>query len=358
MAISVTGESSLFTSALRRAALESFRRHLEEMHSPLTTDPEAIDQLLRQADSVLDDVAAAECGAGVTGQRAVRLSAEIGVSRAGHGVHPVESLRAAAVMFEVLLPVVLDRLRDRGIAEQALVSAAGALHESIVRRVGLGAVSYASFLLKKVNGSHREERRRIARELHDRAAHAVGVALQDLELHDVYADQDPVRARKRIGSARTALRVALDVVRHVAQELRESAVEIGGLEKALSDYVASRVPPGVKATISVTGGERLPDEVCDELYVVLREAIRNAVRHAQARRLEVAVEVDGDVVHATVRDDGRGFDVAAAAGSPAGIGLSSMRERLELLDGTFAITSTPGAGTTISILVAHLGSGA
>ncbi|MEV5717660.1 histidine kinase [Amycolatopsis mediterranei] len=348
-------EDGMFPAALRRATLRSFHDHLQAEGNRLAQVPEAAAQLLRQAESVLEDVETAIAGTPAPPTEGERLSVEIGASRASRGVHPIESAHAAVTMYRVLLPVVLERIRLRGEQDTTLLTAAGALQESIMHRVGIGAVSYASFLLEKVNHSHRDERRRIGRELHDRAAHSVGVALQDLELYDVYADTDPPRARARIGTARTALREALDSIRGLARELRESAVEVGGLAKALDDYVATRVPPCIRTTVSVTGDEYLPDEVCEELYVVLREAIRNAVLHSGAKTLEVSVTVAGAEAHATVRDDGRGFDLAAALAARSGVGLSSMRERLELLGGTFSISATPDVGTEISIVITHLG---
>jgi signal transduction histidine kinase len=338
----------VFSVEVRHRVREAMRM----LRNPLMADPEAAEQLLRQADSVLDDVAMTMLSAGVpaTAWQPTELSEEIAASRANHHVPPTESLRAAAAMFEVLLPVVVDVARDRKADEQAAVVS---LHESILRRLGQGAMSYAGFLLAKVNDANRDERHRIARELHDQAAHAVGVALQDLELHDVYVDQDPIRARTRIANARTALNEALTVVRHLAQELRESPADVGSLERALADYLTWRVPPEVRTKLSVADGFDPPNEVCEELYFVLREAIRNAVVHADAQLLEVVVTLaDGDI-HATVRDDGQGFDVDAVSKSTAGVGLSSMRERLELLAGTLEITSTPGSGTTISIHIAH-----
>jgi signal transduction histidine kinase len=348
----IVNGDSVFSLAVRHDALESFRRSLVALRSPLIASSETAEQLLRQADSVLDDVAAAVAGADVVPgeqQAAAVLSTEIGVSRADHGVHPVESLRAAALMFEVLLPVVYTALASRATDEQAMLSGATSLHESILRRFGLGAVSYANFLFKKVNGSHRDERNRIARELHDQAAHAIGVALQHLELHNVYVQSDPRAATMRLESARAAMHESLDVVRHLASELRESAVEAGGLERALSSYMAWQVPSDIDTRLAVTGDIDLPAEVGQELYFVLREAIRNTVLHAKARSLEVVVAARADEIHATVHDDGHGFDVTRAVALPTGVGLWSMSERLLLLDGTLDISSTPGEGTVISI---------
>jgi signal transduction histidine kinase len=343
----------VFTAAAKREAMETFESRLRALGSPLVADDVATDQLMRQACSVLDDVAVTLVGADRSERPAVKLAAEIGTSRATRRVHPTESLRAAVVMFEVLLPVVHAALRARHADERALLGGTVSLHRTILRRLGLGAISYAGFLLAKVNDANRDERRRITRKLHDQAAHAVGVALQDLELHDVYVDRDVTQARGRLDSARVALREALEVVRHLARELRESPIEFGGLEQALSSYLTWRVPAGIRATLSVADHLDLPAEVCEELYFALREAIRNTVLHARARNMTVAVAVAGNEVHAEVRDDGSGFDVAETLASQAGIGLTSIRERLELLGGTLDITSRPGAGTTIAIRVAR-----
>jgi signal transduction histidine kinase len=347
------GEASVFPAAVRRAAADSFRRRLQADDSPLTKNAEATAQLLHQTESVLDDVEAASRGEPSTDEFAARLSEQIGTSRAFRGVHPMASVGAANHLFDVLLPVVLERLRARDAGEPVQLRATTALHRSIMRRFGLGAVAYASFLRRKVNSSHREERARIARELHDRVAHGVGTAIQDLELFSVYADRDLPRARTRIDTAGVALAEALDTVRQLAQELRDSVAEVGGLGTALSDYVAVRVPSSIQASTSVSGMDQVPPEVTEELYIVLREAIRNVVLHAKASTVTVDVSAVGGDIHATVRDDGQGFDVAAAQSARGGIGLSSMRERVELLDGTLSIVAERDGGTAIAIVVPH-----
>jgi signal transduction histidine kinase len=195
-----------------------------------------------------------------------------------------------------------------------------------------------------------EERRRIARELHDRTAHAVRVALQDLELHEVYAGTDPAAAAAKLDSAKDALRETLDTIRRLCGELR-AAVGPDGLEATLRRYLEAQVPPAVRVRLSV-GGEvdLLPRAASEELYLALREAIRNAVQHSGLTELQV--ELAGGLagstagVSARVRDNGAGFDPEAAAGS-AGVGLRSMRERLEALGGTLAVASEPSSGTEV-----------
>lgn len=338
-----------FTSAVRQAAMDTLSERLTKLRSPLVESADAADQLRYQLGSVLDDVENLSDPDRASDVRAARLTEQIGVTRAMRGVHPSESVKAAIEMFKVLLPVVTRELRARGADEAVTVGATEVLNAAIMHRIGFGAVSYASYLLKKVNNSHRDERTRIARELHDRAAHSIGVALQNLELHEVYLSQDPDRARQEISAARGMLLDALDAVRETAQELRDSTSEHGGLRQAVANYAEWHVPADVEVVVTVTGDlVILPLEVSEELYIVIREAIRNAVRHAAARTIQVTVDLRDGKTFAKVEDDGRGFDMAM---TPAGIGVLSMGERIELLGGTLVITSAVGTGTTVLITV-------
>lgn len=343
----------MFDPIVRLRALDALRRRLTEISSPLADSIEAMEQLQRQIDSVLDDVEnlTAPGADPHPGSHVMRLSEEIGASRATHGVHPVESAHVAMEMFQVLLPLVATELEARGAGASAAETAAVTLHRSIMRRVGLGALSYANYLLKKVSGSHHDERHRIARELHDSTAHSIGVALQSLELYRIYRDREPEFAERKLGLARDVLHEALGTVRQTAQELHDTTFDCEDLQKSLRDYMSSHVPADIEATASVTGDVgKIPDEVCAELYIVLREAVRNAVLHSGARSIAVRVHVDDDKVHAIVEDDGHGFEVVRDSDSSSGIGLFSMRERVQLLAGDLTVTSADGRGTTVSVV--------
>ncbi|GLZ35199.1 two-component sensor histidine kinase [Lentzea sp. NBRC 105346] len=309
--------------------------------------PDVREQLVQQSATVLSDVAAAVAHCPAEPQPV--LSGEIGANRAGHAIHPLESVRAAVALFEVTLPVVVEELHRSGHGEPEVLEASRALHRSIMARIAQGSVAYASYLLKKVNSSHEDERHRIARELHDRVAHSVGNALQHLQLHDVYVTQDPDRARAKLKAAQDVLNDAFDVIRHLATELRESAAEAGGLEVALCNYLDAHAPFGMTHTVTVTGDvTNLPSEVVEELYLVLREAARNALLHAGPKRVDVEIDATGGQLQAVVRDDGCGFDTHKL-GLASGIGLESMRERVELLGGTLSVTSVLGEGTTVTV---------
>jgi signal transduction histidine kinase len=193
-----------------------------------------------------------------------------------------------------------------------------------------------------------EERKRISRELHDRVAHSLGVVHQSLELHEALKHGDPEAARAKMGLAKESTIEAMRLTRDLARELRGAAEVRGSLSGALSGLIEAAVPPGVERAVSVEGEEALvPPHVREQLFVILREGVRNAVSHSGAGRVDVGVRVCAGEVVGRVEDDGRGF--AEEDGGYAGGGIRSMRERAQLLGGTLEVSSAPGAGTSVRV---------
>ena len=191
------------------------------------------------------------------------------------------------------------------------------------------------------------ERRRLARELHDTVAHALAVALNSLELHEAYLDQDPPLAARELDTARSAVRGALEHVQALSADLRGPSVH--DLEPALGAYLAEVAPAAPSWTVTVTGDDRrLTADLRDELFLILREAARNALIHAAARHLDVTVAIGADAVAATVTDDGHGFDPDGRAETG---GIASMRERAESFGGTMRVSSAREAGTVVQVHV-------
>jgi hypothetical protein len=128
------------------------------------------------------------------------------------------------------------------------------------------------------------EQRRVGRELHDRVAHLMGVVHQSLELHEALKGRDPEKAAEKMALARRATKEAMAATRDLSQALRHT--EAGeGLEAALSGLLRETVPPGTAHELSVSGEDgAIPDGVREQLFLVLREAVRNAVRHSGGRR--------------------------------------------------------------------------
>ena len=185
------------------------------------------------------------------------------------------------------------------------------------------------------------ERERISRELHDRVAHSMGVAHQSLQLYGVLAKTDASRAADKLELAQEMTKAALESTRNLSAELRRSEAE-DDLEAELRHLLDVAVPPDVRTDLLVEGDEAsVPGYVRGQLFLVMREAVRNAVAHSGCASITVELEVRPEEVLGRVEDDGRGFD---ADGGSEGVGLSSMRERTALLGGALAVTCHPGRG--------------
>ena len=207
--------------------------------------------------------------------------------------------------------------------------------------------SYVDYLLTKVKETQFEERRRFSRELYDRLAHEMTVVGQSLDSYRSLAKRDPRRAEERLDLAQKTAHAALELMREFSHELRETQTS-DGLRIALENLMRISVPSHVEAEVLVEGEEEhLPDYVRDQLYMILREGVRNAVAHSGADSITVEVKISPREVVAVVWDYGLGFETSEAV--TEGMGLKSMRERTELLDGSFEITSEQSRGTVVRV---------
>jgi signal transduction histidine kinase len=126
---------------------------------------------------------------------------------------------------------------------------------------------------------------------------------------------------------------------------------VASLALALREFLRTIDPSDLSINLRIDGNEAvLPSECRDELFLVIREGLRNIFTHARAANVLVRVEITTAEVHAVVEDDGIGFVVAAPL-PPGNTGLVSMRERTELLGGRFALSTGPGRGTRLDIRI-------
>jgi signal transduction histidine kinase len=331
----------------------AYEERLLTIGSALIAEAKMREQLRIQARSILGEVASnlrgREAPSGPQ-QNQDRLSKAIGVSRARENVHPSESLRAVAALSEAALSVVVKHLPPSPTSRSEIATVALAIQKSIMDRVARAAVAYTDYLLEKTHESHADERRRISRELHDRVAHSIMVAFRSLELYEVYEGKDPAKAQAKLELTKSSTQEALDLTRSLSRELRTTSAK-DGLEAALSELVSVTVPEEIQASVSVEGDESLiaPQVVSEELFLTLREGIRNAVTHSRASMITVKVAIAENQVQATVEDDGRGFVSGREESQVGGTGLTSMKERTSLLGGNLSLTSEPGIGTRIEI---------
>ncbi|MDP2872316.1 MAG: HAMP domain-containing protein [Bacillota bacterium] len=213
-------------------------------------------------------------------------------------------------------------------------------------------------LLNRVITAQEDERRRIARELHDETGQYLTSLMLGLKAVEEARDMDT--ARRTSAALREMTEEALDVVRDLSLELRPGLLDDLGLVPALQRHTAEyQQRAGIEVDLCTTGmddgmdgTQRLPGVVELTLYRIVQEALTNVARHSGARKAAVCISRSRDSVSATVEDDGRGFDVGELAGSESRrgrLGLFGMQERASLVGGRLAIESAPGSGTTVYV---------
>ncbi len=198
-----------------------------------------------------------------------------------------------------------------------------------------------------------EERHRLARELHDSVTQSLYSATLMAEAgRRLAASGDFERVEQYLGRLGETSQQALKEMRLLVYELRPLELEREGLIGALRqrlDAVERRA--GVETKLLFDEALKLPAHLEEELYRVAQEALNNALKHSAATLVTASLVANGECVELTVDDNGRGFDSDAARNS-GGMGLVSIRERMEMLGGSLDICSAPGEGTRIKVSVA------
>lgn len=207
-----------------------------------------------------------------------------------------------------------------------------------------------------ITAGQEDERRRLARELHDGAVQALVALDQRMQLAQLAITDETSGVAKRLAETRRMTASLIEEVRRVIRALRPIYLEDLGLASALEMLAqdTSQVL-GIPVAFSTSGQERrLPTEVELTLYRMMQEALSNIARHAQASRASVRLAFAPDHLALTIQDNGRGFTVPASPAefAPQGhFGLLGLHERAELIGARLAIHSTPGAGTTVDVTV-------
>jgi signal transduction histidine kinase len=196
-----------------------------------------------------------------------------------------------------------------------------------------------------------DERRRFTRELHDETLQGLG-ALR-LALSAARRLEDPERWKAALTEAIAELDTEIASLRGIIADVRPASLDELGVQAALEALADRTRARGVEIALDVDldyesgrAATRHDPELETALYRVVQEAVNNAVKHAGADDVSVAVKETGDVVTVRVRDEGHGFDPAE---QPRGYGLVGMRERVESLGGSLVVESAPGSGTTVTV---------
>jgi signal transduction histidine kinase len=191
-----------------------------------------------------------------------------------------------------------------------------------------------------------EERNRLARDLHDAVKQQVFATAMQVAAAQALIERDPAAAKVRLAEAERLAGAAQRELTTLIQELRPAALANKGLAAALRDYCAdwSR-QSGIAAEVRTQGERDAPFEAEQALFRVAQEALANVARHSGATHAEVWLAWEQSTLMLAIQDDGRGFDAGDMEGK--GVGLRSMRERVEALGGALLVASTAAVGTRV-----------
>ncbi len=213
-------------------------------------------------------------------------------------------------------------------------------------------------LTTRLTQAHEEERRRLARELHDEIGQALTIARIRTRMIEKSLPDDADDLREKMSMLDTLIREMLQNVRSLSHELRPPLLDEMGWKPAL-EALCESFSQRTGLPVAFKGGETNPrfnPDVELVAYRVMQEALTNIARHAHASRAQINADlVDGDL-RLTIEDNGNGFDLEAvthAAGPDVGLGLLSMAERVDTVGGLIEIDAAPGRGTRIEIRLPH-----
>ncbi|MCL5045344.1 MAG: histidine kinase [Actinobacteria bacterium] len=238
------------------------------------------------------------------------------------------------------------------------------LDDPIARRWG----KTFNFMLERMATSRRrisaqilqaqeEERKRIARDLHDETSQALTMLIIGLEMLDREVPSEAMAVRDRLGELRALTSRTLEEIRRITYDLRPTILDDLGMVAALRWYVRNKLEPaGLEVQFDVSGLEvSLPAKLNTAVFRIVQEALTNVLRHSDATRVTIEVKGSAKKISATISDNGKGFDPAALnqveAGLEKGLGLFGMRERAALIGGSVEIKSQKGRGTVVKITI-------
>ena len=250
-------------------------------------------------------------------------------------------VEAAQLSVAVIVGMVLSRLVD---------------HETAQRLRAEEMASQLALLHRQVTNAQEDERRRVARELHDETAQNLVLLCRHLD-EAAAARRAPRLMYTKLEELRAIAEQTLNGVRRFVRDLRPSVLDDLGLVAAV-EWLATDLMTRhqIDAKVVVTGSpQRLPTEAELALFRIVQESLRNVEKHAEASHVTVSITFQDARVSVVVRDDGKGFVLSPTPNhlvAGGKLGLVGMRERAQLLGGTLLVESQPGSG---SVVKAELG---
>jgi signal transduction histidine kinase len=267
---------------------------------------------------------------------------------AGYGTYTESPLRIPLRYQQEIIGRLLLAERSQG---ETFSAADRRILDDLARQAGIAAnaVRLSADLQRsreRLLLAREEERRRLARELHDSVSQALyGISL-GAHAARTALDRDPEHVAEPLDYILTLAEAALAEMRALIFELRPESLEAEGLVSALTRQAAAlQARNALSVATELCAEPNLALPVKEELYRIAQEAMHNTVKHARASQVALRLDQTSDGVVLEIRDNGVGFNTTGSF--PGHLGLHSMRERVANLGGTFEIESEPGRGTVI-----------
>ena len=212
------------------------------------------------------------------------------------------------------------------------------------------ASAESKLMLTQIIQTQENERLRVSRQIHDGPAQTMTNLVLRAEICERLLDLDVVRAKAELSGLKSVVTATLQETRRFIFDLRPMILDDLGLEPTLRRYVQQFVDKNKMEVGVVINGMngRLPREIEVAIFRIVQEALENVAQHAHAKHAQVTLDISGDTVNVTVEDDGAGFAIdETKLSDPKFKGLSTMRQRVDMLGGRLQFDSTPGRGTRL-----------
>ncbi|RKS09675.1 histidine kinase/DNA gyrase B/HSP90-like ATPase [Nocardiopsis sp. Huas11] len=351
-------EPAAFTSRERtQMILTAFRSRMQALGHEAAPDSRALAEALRQVEAALTDAfVSVEAGTVIIDHGTVPRS-NVTEDRADcRALDPVVVQQVSTLVFQLAAEAATQMFRNEPDGVRLTALWLRAVHESVSARVAAMVRNHDGGVGQPVEDMTPSDRQRLARDVHDWVGSGLSLVDRNLDLYEIYQQRGAPTAQDRLSIARRALHALMDDTRRLVAELRTDQGD-GRMREKLELFAHNAVPE-TEVEVRLTGDEsRVPRHQREELFVIIRECLRNIDKHSQATKAAVDIDITDWDLTVTVEDDGVGFDVDARSQAPwedprTGHGLVSIRERAAGLGGILRIESSPGQGTRVHIVLA------
>lgn len=217
---------------------------------------------------------------------------------------------------------------------------------------GAGPSKSAAASIESIIQAQEAERQRLSRQMHDGPAQALSNFILQTEIAMRLMDIDIVQAREELNNLKASALSTFQKVRNFIFELRPMMLDDLGLSPTIKRYVDTcKEQTGMEVSVTVSGQERRLESYIEVMiFRALQELLGNAARHSQASIVKVIIDMGESSIRVTVDDNGKGFSTNTLKQGTS-LGLNLIRDRVEILGGTFEIDSTIGKGSRITLAI-------